>query len=31
MNNGIKNAEDLSKISGFPVDKIEIIALYLEF
>lgn len=31
MNNGIKNIEDLSKISGFPIDKIEIIALYLEF
>ena len=31
MNNGIKNTEDLSKISGFPMDKIEIIALYLEF
>ncbi len=31
MNNGIKNVEDLSKISGFPLDKIEIIALYLEF
>ena len=31
MNNGIKSVEDLSKISGFPVDKIQIIALYLEF
>ena len=31
MNNGIKNIEDLTKIKGFPVDKIKIIALYLEF
>ncbi|WP_298221075.1 helix-hairpin-helix domain-containing protein [Flavobacterium sp.] len=31
MNNGIHSVEDLSKISGFPVDKVEIIALYLEF
>ena len=31
MNNGIKNVEDLTKIKGFPVDKIKIIALYLEF
>jgi len=31
MNNGIKSIEDMSKISGFPNDKIEIIALYLEF
>ncbi|WP_309642588.1 helix-hairpin-helix domain-containing protein [Flavobacterium sp.] len=31
MNNGIKSVEELSKISNFPVDKIEIIALYLEF
>lgn len=31
MNGEIKNAEDLAKISGFPVDKIKIIALYLEF
>ncbi len=30
MNGDIK-AEDLSKIKGFPVDKIKIIALYLEF
>lgn len=30
MNGDIKN-EDLSKIKGFPVDKIKIIALYLEF
>jgi DNA uptake protein ComE-like DNA-binding protein len=31
MNGGIKNSEDLAKISNFPVDKIKIIALYLEF
>ena len=31
MNGEIKNSEDLSKINGFPVDKIKIIALYLEF
>jgi DNA uptake protein ComE-like DNA-binding protein len=31
MNNGIKNIEDLTKIKDFPVDKIKIIALYLEF
>ena len=31
MNNGITGIEDLSKISNFPVDKIKIIALYLEF
>ncbi|MEO8235003.1 MAG: helix-hairpin-helix domain-containing protein [Flavobacterium sp.] len=31
MNNGIKNIEDLTKIKGFPVDKIKIIALYLKF
>jgi DNA uptake protein ComE-like DNA-binding protein len=31
MNNGISGIEDLSKISNFPVDKIQIIALYLEF
>ena len=31
MNNGIKNIEDLTKIKGFPVDKIKIIALYLNF
>lgn len=29
--NGDINVEDLSKIKGFPVDKIKIIALYLEF
>lgn len=31
MNNGIKNNEDLAKIKGFPIDKIKIITLYLEF
>jgi DNA uptake protein ComE-like DNA-binding protein len=30
MNGDIK-IEDLTKIKGFPVDKIKIIALYLEF
>lgn len=31
MNGPIKDSEDLIKISGFPVDKVKIIALYLEF
>ena len=31
MNGDIKNIEDLTKIKGFPVDKIKIIALYLQF
>lgn len=31
MNGGIKNIDDLTKIKDFPVDKIKIIALYLEF
>ena len=31
MNGQFKNIEDLTKISGFPVDRIKIIALYLEF
>jgi DNA uptake protein ComE-like DNA-binding protein len=31
MNNGIKSIEDLTKIKGFPVDRLKIIALYLEF
>ena len=31
MNNSIKDLEDLTKIKGFPLDKIKIIALYLEF
>jgi DNA uptake protein ComE-like DNA-binding protein len=31
MNGKIKNVDELINISGFPVDKIKIIALYLEF
>lgn len=31
MNGPISGTEDLLKISGFPVDKVKIIALYLEF
>lgn len=31
MNGGIEGVEDLVKISGFPIDKVDIIALYLEF
>lgn len=31
MNDGIKNFEDLTKIKQFPVEKLKIIALYLEF
>lgn len=31
MNNGIFSVEDLTKVKGFPVEKIKIIALYLEF
>lgn len=31
MNGEIKKIEDLLKIQGFPIEKIEIIALYLEF
>ena len=31
MNNGIKNADDLIKIKGFPVDKIKVIEKYLEY
>lgn len=31
MNNGIKSVEDLIKIKGFPVEKVKIIALYLDF
>ncbi len=31
MNNGILSIEDLTKVKGFPVEKIKIIALYLEF
>jgi DNA uptake protein ComE-like DNA-binding protein len=30
MNGGIKGIEDLSKINNFPIDKIQIIALYLD-
>lgn len=31
MNNGINSIEDLTKIKGFPVEKVKTIALYLEF
>ena len=31
MRGNINNIEDLTKIKGFPVDKVKIIALYLEF
>lgn len=31
MNGGIKSVEDLIKIKGFPLEKIKIIALYLDF
>ncbi len=31
MNGEIQRAEDLAKINGFPVEKLNIIALYLEF
>jgi DNA uptake protein ComE-like DNA-binding protein len=31
MNNGSLTIEDLTKVKGFPVEKIKIIALYLEF
>jgi DNA uptake protein ComE-like DNA-binding protein len=31
MNGGIKNVEDLTKIKGFPIEKVKIIALYLTF
>ncbi len=31
MNGKIVNAEDLTKIKGFPIDKVEVIVLYLEF
>lgn len=31
MHNGIRNIEDLTKIKGFPVEKLNIIVLYLEF
>lgn len=31
MNGGIKGVEDLSKIKGIPLEKVKIIALYLDF
>ncbi|MCL9807335.1 helix-hairpin-helix domain-containing protein [Flavobacterium amniphilum] len=31
MNNGIKSIEELTKIKGFPIEKVKIIALYLDF
>lgn len=31
MNGGIKSKEDLTKIKDFPVEKVDIIALYLDF
>ncbi|RZJ28206.1 MAG: helix-hairpin-helix domain-containing protein [Flavobacterium sp.] len=31
MNGSIKDAEDLKKIKGFPLEKVSIIAVYLEF
>lgn len=31
MNGGIHSIEDLTKIKGFPVEKVKIIALYLDF
>ena len=31
MNGTIKNSDDLTKIKGFPIDKLEIIILYLKF
>ncbi|WP_296148630.1 helix-hairpin-helix domain-containing protein [uncultured Flavobacterium sp.] len=31
MNNGIKNSEDLIKIKGFPVEKVQVIEKYLEY
>ena len=31
MNGNLKNAKDLLKINGFPVEKVNIIALYLDF
>ena len=30
MNGNFKNSEDLTKINGFPIEKLEIISLYLE-
>ncbi|WP_309597627.1 helix-hairpin-helix domain-containing protein [Flavobacterium oreochromis] len=31
MNNGIHSVDDLLKIKGFPIDKVKIITLYLDF
>ena len=31
MNTKIKDSEDLTKIKGFPIEKVNVIALYLEF
>lgn len=31
MHSGIKNAEDLANVEGFPLEKLKIISLYLEF
>lgn len=31
MHSGIKNAEDLANVEGFPIEKLKIISLYLEF
>lgn len=31
MNNGIKNSEDLMKIKGFPMEKVQVIEKYLEY
>jgi DNA uptake protein ComE-like DNA-binding protein len=31
MNGDFKNSEDLTKINGFPSEKLDIISLYLEF
>ena len=31
MNGKIANVDELLRVNGFPVDKVEIIALYLEF
>jgi hypothetical protein len=31
MNGEIRTSDDLTKIKGFPVEKVKIIALYLNF
>lgn len=31
MHSGIRNAEDLANVEGFPIEKLKIISLYLEF